>query len=338
VAPKSRSKLPIIIGAAVLALIIIGVGAAVLISRVAKSADSPADPGVPGGQAPVANKPSDAVQAYLEALAAGKADTALALGNTPAADKTFLTDAVLAESIKRAPITAIVVPEVTDEYAYSIDATYKLGSQPVSDKFSVTKAGSTWKVNKAYAELDISTLRSKTLPLAINQVPVTTDKIRLFPGSYAFTSGNSYVDYGKTNVLLLQSPTDYPRTSDVQPTLTAAGEKAFSDAVKAKAKSCLTSGELHPAGCPNGVKEASYQKIKKSSIRWSLDGDPTANLKPRLDYQNPAIAEANGSIDFTFKAQGTQFGDPTSFDNPVSSYATFKADMTKTPLTLVITQ
>jgi len=334
--PANRSRLLLIIGAAVLALIILGVGAGVLINNRNTTASDPTDPTDPQSAPPAATKPSDAVKTYLEALAAGKADAALAMGDEQAADKTFLTDAVLADSITRAPITDINVPEVTDEYAYSIDASYKLGDQPVAEKYSVKKAGDTWKVRDAFAELNLTSTRAKTLPMSINKVAVKTDKIRVFPGSYVFTSGNKYVDYGKENILLLKSPSDYPSAADIQPTLTTAGEAAFEAAATAKLKTCLTPRDLTPDGCPNGVREASYQKVDKDSIRWKLDGDPLANVKPRLDYQNPAIAEANGSVVFKFSATGTSFDRPTRFSSDVTEYVKMTANMTQTPVKVTI--
>jgi hypothetical protein len=335
-----NSKLLIIIGAAVLALIILGVGAGVLINNRSNGATSqpadpadPADPSDPQASAPpMASKPSDAVKAYLEALAAGKAETALALGDEQPADKTFLTDAVLADSNSRGAITDINVPEVTDEYAYSVDASYKIGGQAVSDKYSVKKVGDSWKVRDSVAELNLTSTRSKTLPMLINKVPVKTDKIRIFPGSYAFTSGNKYVDYGKENILVLESPSDYPSSSEIEPTLTAAGTSAFEAAVRAKVKTCLTPGDLTPTGCPNGVREASYQKVDKSSIKWKLDGDPTTTMKPRLDYENPAVVKASGSISFKFSAKGTSFDRRADFSSTVTRFVTMSANLNQTPV------
>ncbi|HEX8343772.1 MAG TPA: hypothetical protein VF657_03360 [Actinoplanes sp.] len=326
-----------IIGAAVLALIIVGIGAAVVVNRSGNSAGGAADPQDPGAAPAAAGKPSDAVKLYLEALAAGKAETALALSDTQAADKTFLNDAVLADSNARAPITEINVPEVTDENAYSLDASYRLGDQPVNESFNVKKAGSTWKVDEGFAEVNLTSLRKKTLPMVINKVPVTTDKIRLFPGSYVFTSGNANIDYGQENVLLVESPSAYPRTTGIEPTLTAAGIKAFDAAIVTKLQTCTPRGTLKPAGCPNAVRVASYQKVDTETVQWELDSDPTANLKPRLDYENPAIAEASGSIPFKFKATGTQFDREARFNSTVNAFAKVSANLTQTPIKVVFT-
>ena len=81
----------IIIGAVVLALLALAItGGVLLLNRGAPTAGtdpntggSAAPTGGPGGSTapPLAVKPSDAVKSYLEALAAGQAETALALGD-----------------------------------------------------------------------------------------------------------------------------------------------------------------------------------------------------------------------------------------------------------------
>nr|MBA3528387.1 hypothetical protein [Propionibacteriaceae bacterium] len=288
---------------------------------------------------PTTGSPSDAVKAYLEALAAGQAATALALGDETPADKTFLTDAVLAESNRRAPITDINVPEVTDEYTYSVDASYKMGEEAVNDKFSVKKVGNGWKVRKSYAELNLAYARNKTLPMLVNKVAVKTDKIRVFPGAYAFTSGNKYVDYGSESVVLVQSPNDYPSMSEVKPTLTDAGLTAFEKSAQAELTACLKKKELAPAGCPFGLRPRSGQKVDESTIVWKLLEDPFANLKPRLDYQNPAIAEASVSMTVTFTAEGTSYGEKTRFGpQRVYSFAKVSADMTREPVKAILSR
>ncbi len=336
---KTNSRLLIIIGAAVLALIILGIGAGVLInSRRGVVAGDPTDP-TASQSAPATSKPSDAVKAYLDALAAGQAEAALSLGVDQPADKTFLTDAVLADSNKRAPITAINVPEVTDEYTYSVDASYKMGDESVSDKYNVKKVGDSWKVQDTFAELNLTYARAKTLPMLVNTVAVKTDKIRVFPGSYSFTSGNTYVSYGDDSTLLLKSPSEYPSMSDIKPTLSAAGENAFVGSIKTQVTACVKQKKLAPAGCPFGIKAASYQKFDENTVSWKLDDGAFDNIKPRLNYENPAIVEASASIPVIFSAKGTQFGDKTTFGpQKVSGYASMSANLTKNPVKVVFTR
>ena len=347
---RNPTRLLVIIGAAVLVLVLIGVGAAALAGR-SSTASGPTVPVDPqggssasaggsasggGSAAPVATSASDAVKAYLEALAAGKAATALALGDEQPADTTFLTDAVLADSNKRAPITAINVPPVTDPYAFSVNASYKLGSQAVNEKFNVKKSGTSWKLYDSTQDLNLSYVRSRTIPMTINSVPVKTDKVTVFPGSYVVSSGNKNIVYGNGGALTVKSPSDYTSVTDLRPTLSSAGTDAFVASVKSKVDACLAQKKLAPAGCPFGVRELSGQKIKLSTIHWTLEDAPLANLKPTLDSQNPAVAKVSASLQFHFTAKGTSFGQHVPFSSDSFRFATMTADATKSPMDVKI--
>ena len=310
---KSNARTLIIVGAVVLLLIIGGVvtGVALLRDPAPTTDPGPTTQSAPNSPAASSSAPapaakaSDAVKSYLDALATGQADAALALSASTPADPTFLTDEVLAQSLKRAPLTDISVPDVDDEYAYKVDATYQLGKQTVSDGIYVEKKGDGWKVKAAYAEVDLQTVREKTLPLSINGVAVKANKVRLFPGSYEFSTGSKNITYGdEGGILLIETPDGYPEgLSDLRATLSSAGDKAFTSAVKASLKKCLAAKELAPKGCPNQTNNSNSYKIDKSTLKWKLRGsDPTDNLEPRLDYQNPVIASASFSLSFEVKA------------------------------------
>lgn len=294
--PKKNSKLPIIIGAGVLALVLIGglIGFAV----VRNNKDNTTTTGTGGqSQSPVpvqADKPSDAVQNYLQALAAGDAQTALSYAATPPADTTFLTNEVLAASNKLAPISGITVPVVDDEYAYTINASYTRGEKKVNTSFSVQKDGDVWKLREAAYDLDLSSRLNKTVPMIINGITVESDSIALFPGSYEFTTGTKNISYSKSNVLTIDSPSEYPRgLTKIQPTLTSTGEKAFTKAMRDSIKKCMKSKKLKNPGCPNHVTKVSGGVTpKEGTFKWTWDKDSLDNIRVRLDYNNPAIASA----------------------------------------------
>lgn len=294
--PKKGPKLGIIIGAGVLALVLIGslIGFAVV-----RGKDNTATPSGGGsGQTPApaqADKPSDAVQGYLQALANGDAQAALSFASTQPADTTFLTNEVLAVSNKLAPIAAINVPVVDDEYAYTIDASYTRGGKKVNTSFSVQKDGDSWKLREAAYDLDLGSRLNKTLPMIINGVRVESGDISLFPGSYEFTTGTKNISYGKNDVIAIDSPSEYPRDlTKVQPTLTSAGEKAFTKALEASIKSCMKSKKLKNPGCPNHVTKVTGSVTpKEGTFKWSWDKDSLDNLRIRLDYENPAKATAS---------------------------------------------
>ena len=309
---KGFPKVLIIVGIVVLALIAGGIAVGVVLSRSAQTAGpGTGNSGGPGASSapPVATKPSDAVKSYLEALAAGNAEAALALGDTVPSDTTFLTNEVLAASNKLAPITDINVPEVADEYAYQVAASYKLGKQSIDENFGVTKAGDQWKLRDAFNDnIDMSFRSNRNLPLIVNGVQAKTSKLRLFPGAYEFTTGSDNVSWGEDNVLIVQSPSEYPRgLSDIKPTLTDQGEKAFRDAVQASVDKCLKSDKIANPGCPNNVnpkKINSTYKFKDGTIEWEANrkNEAVEDMSIRLEYTNPSIA--SGSISLGITATG----------------------------------
>jgi hypothetical protein len=161
---NNKTKILIIIGAAALAVLLIAIIAVVVATRDNSSADPQGGQGSQqtkpsqSGAPQQALRPSDAVAAYLQALATGDATTALSYAADPAPTGRLLTNEVLAKSQKRAPLTDIDVPVVEDQNAKSVSARYKLGKADVSDSFDVVKAGDIWKISRAVKDLDISTL------------------------------------------------------------------------------------------------------------------------------------------------------------------------------------
>ena len=349
---KGGARVFLIIGAIVLTLIMLGVGAAMLFTRDNDTASDPVNPPVtgapPGGSAPpggtsappqvVNSKADEAVKSYLEALAAGQAGVALALGKDQPTDTTFLTDAVLADSLKRAPITAISVSPPDDEYDNSVEASYNLGDQQVNETFTVQKTGDNYLLYDIAQNVSVESIRSRTLPLLINGVSVQSDEVYLFPGSYLLTSGNEYASYGN-GALVVKHPGDYPNAYELRPKLTKAGTDAFIDAAKAKLAACVKERKLRPAGCAFfNLREKQGQDIEEKTIKRTIDGDPWSNAEPKLNYQDPAIAEVGISIDWSATAKGREDGRSATFEADGYDYVTVKAKITEDPLKPVFTR
>jgi hypothetical protein len=163
---------------------------------------------------------------------------------------------------------------------------------------------------------------------------VTTDKITVLPGSYAATSGLATIDYGAKSTFLIKSPQD-SAPIQLTPTITKAGSSAFVASAKSALQHCLKQHSLAPKGCPFEIRTQSGQKVYNDTIRWKLKGDPWANLKPRLDYDNPAVATASASAQFTFSARGTQDGRAGTYGpQTIYEYLTVRGDVTKKPVTV----
>lgn len=197
-----------------------------------------------------------------------------------------------------------------------------MGTQAVNADYSVTKDGDTWKLRDVAYDLRLSSLQNKTLPLLINAVKVDSEQVSVFPGTYTFTTGLKTIDYGKTNTLVVQSLSDYPGgIADIKPTITKTGEKEFTDAVGNSLEKCMKSKKLENRGCPNSITRVTGGgKVDANSLDWSYDKDALDNMKIRLDYANPAIAESTVSL--RIKAEATCGGGScslTQYTNPYPS-------------------
>jgi len=273
--PKNRTKILIIIGAAALAVILVAV--AVIVATRDKPSADPQGGQNPGGQQSGAPqntpRPSDAVSAYLQALAAGDATAALSYSADPAPTGPLLTNEVLAESRNRMQLTGIDVPVVDDQNVKSVSATYTLGSSVVNETFDVVKVSGTWKLSRAVKDLDLAFIVDGPVPVKINGVKVTEESVAVLPGSYAFTTGLPYVSFGSKNVVLVRSPYVDADTYNIQSQLTGAGKKATISAAKKSFSKCLKTHSLTPKNCPQKFK--SKYSYNKSSITWRQAGkDP----------------------------------------------------------------
>ena len=250
----------------------------VVVLVVAANKDDDPVAGTAGGGTSAKSQPA-VVKAYLSAVAAGDAKKALSLASVEplenaraALDKDFLTDDVLAESAKIAKITDIKVGDVANEFTSSVPASFKIGDQTVTSDFYVTKSGDDWKMREAGSTLDFTSMRKNTLPMMLNGTAVDVDKVTLFPGTYALTTGTDTITYGTNGQFTVKGSIDYLRGSDLMPTLTPEGEQAYVDAVKASTRACLQKKELAPANCPNKAGSSSSYKLDKASIKWAQRG------------------------------------------------------------------
>ena len=289
---RGRGKILIIIGAAALAVILMAVLAVVVATRsgLAGNAGSSTQRQQNQSQnaAPQAARPSDAVRGYLEALAAGDAVTALSFAAEPAPTGPLLTNEVLAKSGERADLSDIQVPLVDDQNATSVSATYSLGNSAVSESFDVVKVADTWKLSRTVKDLDIGFIVGGSVPVKINGVEVDQDSVAVLPGSYAFSTGLTYVGYGSKNVVLVKSPYVEADTYRIQSQLTKSGEKAVISASRKSYNNCLDANSLSPKNCPMNFK--SKYSYNKSTITWRQVGnDPFRKAKVSLSGTQASI-------------------------------------------------
>jgi hypothetical protein len=282
--PDRRRRTLLIVGISALALIILGVGSAIVVMNLLQASNgeqrtggstSPSSSAAPAAGA----RPSDAVLGYLTALASGDAQEALAYGQSRPTESSLLSDKALSTALKEAPLTAIEVPQVDGQNEAVVEASYKLGKRAVTETFDVVKQEDAWKLRRVAAELELGLVRSGAVPLLINGTKVSANLINLFPGSYEIGTGLKYSDYGNESTILVTSPSGFPDTSRLGVRINAKGKAAAVAATKKSYTKCLKSDDPAPADCPNRWK-SNETKWRKGSVDWNQQGsDPFKNTK-----------------------------------------------------------
>ena len=306
---KKRTGLFVLLGAGVLVIVLAVV--AVAVNLAGKSDTAGSGGGTTGGggssSAPASATASDAVNGYLQAVAKGDAQAAIAYAADPSTVKTtYLTPQVLAASAKAAPLTDIQV-DTSDPDATTVPVSYRLGSTPVSTSYEVMKmSDDTWKLVTVTTDLDLTAVQDSSIPMLMNGAKVKPGLFSVLPGSYRFTTGLRNFDYGSKPELLVRYPSDFPDISRVQPQISSKGQGSALSAVKKSWNSCLDKHAQKPKGCPNQFVYKDFN-FRDSTVRWSRKGsDPFKGLKPT--YSDSTSLEYDVKRDLALKGTCTSSG------------------------------
>ncbi|MCL2424035.1 MAG: hypothetical protein FWD11_09150 [Micrococcales bacterium] len=242
-----------------------------------------------------ARSPSSAVVGYLTAVAAGHATDAIAYLADPPADRSLLTDAVLAQSRELAPLTDIAITEVVHRYsvpvgyddAAQVTATFQIGADSQTATFRAYKNGGYWSV-EGIAQVVLCVAGNycsharDLVPIQVNGVLLRSDTITVFPGRYQATSGHQFVELD--HQFTVESPTRpgywNPELTEVtlSPRLTDTATRRIGDAARAQLESCLAQTSFD-TDCDFLVREyVRFDRLSDSAtITWSIGGS-TADL------------------------------------------------------------
>lgn len=243
-------------------------------------------------------KASDVVSSYLRALGSGDAQTVLSLAATAPSDTTMLTDSVLARATA-GKIADISVPEVANQNATTVPATYTLGGKSVTTTFAVKNVGGQFRMQQVAAEVDLTTLAR--VPVTLAGLRPAGNLVQLFPGVYPVAAANKYYSFGSANVSVadLKNLTPGSRTL----ALSSAGSSAINKAVSAKYKSCLKQNSLRPAGCAIWFRQPVGVKFRTSTISYrTSSGAKWSKAKKKLIGTSIVEASAKTKVRFDVTA------------------------------------
>jgi len=223
-----------------------------------------------------------AAQAFLDAVAAGRATEALALVREPTvygqpvADRSLLTDEALAPAVREAPITHIEASlreGSTRDGRAVVDVTYDIDGQRTADSYQMVRDGGQWFVGEALPTLPAFTNHPSGVAVTVNGVLVAdrgsqedsqSTNVPVLPGRYRFGTDSPLlaVDHAQVIVTSLHTyggatagnmigtggrlPVAGPRAY-----LTEAGREQVAAAAEETLVSCLAGTGAAPCGRDN---------------------------------------------------------------------------------------
>ena len=296
--PRRSNKAVLGVVGGVVGVALIG-GTALVVQRANTTTPTP-QPTVSASNAPTvpaAPKPSDLVTAYLKALGSGDSKAALSMAAVAPTDTTMLTDKVLAKTTV-GKLSDVSVPEVSDENATRVSASYSLNGKPVSTTFAVTKVAGVLRLERVSADVDVSAVSNVAVTLA-GQRP-GSDVVSLFPGVYPVASVNKY--YAVATKALTVSDLQDLTPSTRNATLSSSGKSAIVKAVSAKYAWCLKQNSLKPAGCALWVRRPSGVTLRMSTVSYSTtSGANWSKAKPKLLTVGVVEAVARTKVRFNVR-------------------------------------
>lgn len=309
--PPNGNKVRLIVGAVVLALVLLVVGGLLFNNYQARVAEERA---AAAARAELARQESAAkasAQGYLTALTESAADKALSYAvSAPEGDNELMSRDVLLEANKRAAISGVGVDEAKlTETAPgnwtegTVKVRYTIGDQPQTVDLPLRRIGADWKLEAVTAPVSLGLTGPERL---VNGVPVLPGDYNLFPGSYSITSTNPLVALTTTE-FVLTSPVAEATDWAPEIVITDEGTQQSLEASKQAVADCLQLKELAPPACPFIRWAEEGLAINQSTIRYTLKNDPWTDVRFQFDA---ATMTATTTVDVTheIQAQATQNG------------------------------
>lgn len=234
--------------------------------------------------------PDGAVRGYFAALTDADAPTALAYGMVPDGSHTLLTDEVLREQQRIAPLQDATITGVrrhgdTATVAVRYVLAFPDLALPISAEIQVHKSSGEWRLDRVAIPVRLRASEGSQRQSVLGSA-LPTGTVLLFPGALPISLDTRYLqlDPSVDNVAF-----DSPPLINVNLAVTAAGRAAFTRATLAAVRTCVT-GPRDPA-CP-----LPDERYVPGSVRGSVDGGLRATIVSLVP------GDAVGSMDLTGRA------------------------------------
>ncbi|MBS1906471.1 MAG: hypothetical protein JST33_07860 [Actinobacteria bacterium] len=251
---------------------------------------------------------ADTVKAYLTAVSQSDAKSALGyLEGVP--NKELLTDAVLKESNKLAPIGHISVKKDAEgKYSASVPVTFSIGDRTVSTTYDVYRLKDAWKITNGVIPFSVDGIRG--LDATVNGVSsANLTSPYVFPGAYAIALDSKYFSIDGDSTFTVGSPDDASALYDVKTKLNDAGVSQFRSLVRAAVEACVAMKTLStPCGMDITAIDLSGATPVDGSVTRTLTAEGSAaldTLKPESSGSSPTVVSTYDSISVDTTLQGS---------------------------------
>lgn len=251
---------------------------------------------------------ADVVKGYLTAVSQSDAKKAMTYLDQ-VSNKELLTDEVLKESNKLAPITGIRTKETKDQFGDAkVDATFSVGGKEVSVSYPVVRGKDSWTIVSATKALAMN--RFKGLDVTANGVALgPKDSYEVFPGTYQL--GLVSKDFAITgdSQFALFSHEDESAVLKVSIGLSDQGTATFRSLLRASLEACVAMTTLStPCGLDiTDINLPGTTPVDGSVTRTlTAEGNSALNsLAPKLSLTNPTVVSSSEPIRVSTSLSGS---------------------------------
>lgn len=298
--PRPVRFIALVVAVAVTLLAVIAAGTVLTLDRldryavarpgragVQSAGPRPVDPAPSGPSAP------QVVRQYLEAVAAGDAKRALALGAEPPVRPSPLTQRLLTVTLRTAPLRDIEVPEVADPDPREVTASFTLGRRSHVEALEVVNTDDGWRLRQAYATLSFPEWFVIGSQLRVNGLAVDPNTpVAVLPGRYEIGSAHWAYDYFGEPTLVVTNP----QLADLPPAEhfpTRAAMDAYRREVKRRLARCMQAKSLNTwqvnPQCPFGWRNTGKDAVRVASVRWSVVEPPRFHELGYISERRPVL-------------------------------------------------
>lgn len=246
--------------------------------------------------------PRTVVHAYFAALADGRAADALALGDVPEGNRSYLTADVLRAQLDVGRIGSLMIRDVRQRGSRVVVAVhYQLraaGSDPVDvmDSVPLRRHGTGWLLERTAVTVSPLTAKAQSR-FALAGAPVPTESILLLPGALPLQTNASGLGFDRSAAVV----TFAGAAPAVSPMITDAGQTAIAAALDSAVSTCLANSLSMP-DCPLYVLGA---RVVPGSIGGTATTPPSA-AKPSIRLADDPLGSVAARGTFTVDAHWRQ--------------------------------